>query len=106
MTSQLLLCCLVVLLSVRLELCSLYFAYFCLSSFVFQVCVSFTANRSASQQLVILDGCDGGSAEGPDTAEQQQSAQTVATTHRVDCGEAADQLGVHLPLRVPQGQFL
>lgn len=88
-----------------LELCSLYFA-FCRSSFALQVCVSFTANCRASQQLVILDGCDGGSAKGPDAAEQQQSAQTVATTHRVNCGEAADQLGVHMPLRVPQGQFL
>lgn len=70
---------------------------------LFQVFSCVSAHCRASQQLVVPDGGDGGSAEGSDAAEQQRSAQTAAATHPVRCGEAADQLGVHLPLRLPAG---
>lgn len=69
-----------------------------------QVRVSLVADSSAPQQVVVPDGRDGGPAEGPDATEQECSAQTVAAAHRVHCGEAPDQLDVHLPLRLPPGK--
>lgn len=75
-------------------------------SALLQVCVGIVTDRSAPQQLVVPHGSDGGSAEGSDAEEQQHTAQTVATTHRVHGGETADQLDVHLPLRLPPGQLL
>lgn len=69
------------------------------------VCVA--ADRGAPQQPAVPDGGDGGPAAGPDAAEQRRrSAQTAAATHRVHRGEAAHQLDVHLPLRLPPGQLL
>lgn len=70
------------------------------------MCFGIITHRSTPQQLDIPDGDNGGFAEGSDAAEQQHSAQTVATTNRVHRGEAADQLDVHLPLRLPTGQLL
>lgn len=70
------------------------------------MCTGLSADRRASQQLVVPDGGDGGPAESFDAAKQQHAAQTVAAAHRVHGGEAADQLDVHLPLRLPQGLLL
>lgn len=70
------------------------------------MCVSLVADGGAPQQVAVPDRCDGGPVEGPDATEQQCSAQTVATAHRVYCGKAADQLDVHLPLRLPPGKIL
>lgn len=71
-----------------------------------QVLVGLVADGGAAQQVVVPDGSDGGPAGGPDAAERQRSAQTVAAAHGVHRGEAPDQLDVHLPLRLPPGKFL
>lgn len=71
-----------------------------------QVHVCVAADRGAPQQPAVPDGGDGGPAAGPDAAEQLHSAQAAAATHRVHRGEAAHQLDVHLPLRLPAGQLL
>lgn len=71
-----------------------------------QVYTGVSTDHRSPQQLVVHDRGDGGSPEGSDAAEQQRSAQTAAATHRVHGGEAADQLDVHLPLRLPPGMLL
>ncbi len=70
------------------------------------MCAGIITDCSAPQKPVIPDGGDGVSAEDSDATEQQHAAQTAAATHWVHCGEAADQLDVHLPLRLPAGQLL
>lgn len=46
-----------------------------------QVCAGVCADRGAPQRPVVPDGADGDSAEGPDAAEQQHSAQTVTAAN-------------------------